>query len=81
MTENMPSVAVPYLKAFDETDNLLLVVTSYKIQKFMTSSIKRDFTSKVVDVNIYEIETPFIAKHQLETQPLNIKIGTNDIPI
>jgi len=58
----MPSIVLPYLKEFDETENLLLVITSYKIQEFMKKQIKRDFTSNVVAVEIYEIETPFIAK-------------------
>lgn len=58
----MPSIVLPYLKEFDETENLLLVITSYKIQELMKKQIKRDFTSNVVAVEIYEIETPFIAK-------------------
>jgi hypothetical protein len=62
MNINMPSIVLPYLKEFDETENLLLVITSYKIQEFMKKQIKRDFTSNVVAVEIYEIETPFIAK-------------------
>lgn len=75
----MPSVAVPYLKAFNETDSLLIVITSYKIQEFMNHM--RNFKSNIVDIEIYKIETPLIATRQLEIQPMEIKIGTNDIPI
>ena len=62
MNLNMPSVVLPYLKEFDETENLLLVITSYKIQEFIKKQMKKNFTSDVVAVEIYEIETPFIAK-------------------